>query len=276
MPSDQANRADTFRQLHEHERPLLLANAWSAASARVAEAAGAAAIGTTSFGMALDHGRTDGQLPYDTALMVAEEIARSVEVPVTVDLEAGRGDSPDDVRKSMTAVIATGAVGVNIEDSVPGEHGTLFDVASQAERLRAARAAAEDAGVPMYINARCDVFFGADVAADRAHDEVAERAGAYKDAGADGLFLPGLLDVDTIKAFTSRIKMPLNVMVLPGLPSLDELIAAGVKRISQGGASFIAAAGALHTMTAAYVNGELVPPADAIGAGFPLVPVLAR
>src|SRR3954453_868111 len=169
---DQVSRAEAFRRLHEESRPLLLANAWSAASARTAEAAGAAAIGTTSFGMALDHGRTDGELPFDTALAVVAEMARSVDVPVTFDLEAGRGATPEEVGRSMTAAIQTGAVGVNIEDAVPGQPGSLFEAGDQVARLGAARAAADASGVPVFINARCDVFFGANIPADRRNDEV--------------------------------------------------------------------------------------------------------
>ena len=127
----------------------------------IAAAAGAPAIGTTSFGVALDHGVADGeQLPIDVSLTVAREIARSVDVPVTFDFEAGRGATAAEVRASMAAVIETGVVGVNIEDARPGEPGVLFDVSAQVERLGAARAAADASGVPMFINARCDVFFG--------------------------------------------------------------------------------------------------------------------
>ena len=153
-----------FRDLHHGDQPLLLANAWSATSAVIAAAAGAPAIGTTSFGVALDHGVADGeQLPIDVSLTVAREIARSVDVPVTFDFEAGRGATAAEVGASMAAVIETGVVGVNIEDARPGEPGVLFDVSAQVERLGAARAAADASGVPMFINARCDVYFGASV-----------------------------------------------------------------------------------------------------------------
>src|SRR6476661_3226768 len=133
VSSRQVDRATAFRDLHHQSRPLLLANAWSATSALVAAAAGAAAIGTTSFGVALDHGVADGeQLPFDVALTVATDIAQSVDVPVTFDLEAGRGATAVAVEASMAAVIETGVVGVNIEDARPGEPGVLFDVATQA------------------------------------------------------------------------------------------------------------------------------------------------
>jgi len=269
--------ADTFRNLHHGDQPLLLANAWSATSAVIAAAAGAAAIGTTSFGVALDHGVTDGeQLPFEVALMVASEIARSVDVPVTFDFEAGRGATPAEVESSMAAVIETGVVGVNIEDARPGEPGVLFEVSAQADRLRGARSAADAAGVPIFINARCDVFFGASIPAERALDEVRSRAQAYADAGADGLFLPGLIDLEAIESIVAATALPLNVMVTPGLPSLEQLAAAGVRRISQGGSSFLAANGMLHSTMAAFVGGELHPPMQMVGAGLSVLPALVK
>ncbi len=277
MKERMANRAIAFRGLHHQDRPLLLANAWNATSAVIAAAAGAPAIGTTSFGVALDHGVIDGeQLPFDVALGVAKDIARSVDVPVTLDLEAGRGATAEAVGASMAAVIETGAVGVNIEDARPGESGVLFDVPTQVDRLRAARVAADASGVPIFINARCDVFFGAAIPAERALDEVQARAQAYEEAGADGFFLPGLTDLATIEAVVAVVGLPLNVMVAPGLPSLDQLAAAGVRRISQGGSSFLAASGMLHTMTTAYLAGELHPPVQMVGAGLGVLPSLIR
>ena len=162
-------------------------------------AAGAPAIGTTSFGVALNHGVWDGeQLPLDEALAVATAIVDAVEVPVSVDMEAGRGRSPAEVQQSVAAVIASGAVGINIEDSIPGRQAPSSTSSEQAERIAAARAAAEASGIPIFVNARCDVFFGADIEPDQRVEEVLLRSKSYQMAGADGLFLPGLLDVPTI------------------------------------------------------------------------------
>ena len=277
MRSERHARATTFRDLHHEDGPLLLANAWNATSAVIAAAAGAPAIGTTSFGVALDHGVGDGeQLPFDVALSVAREIALSVDVPVTFDFEAGRGATAEAVGASMAAVIDTGVVGVNIEDARPGEPGVLFDVPTQVDRLRAARSAAEASGVPMFINARCDVFFGASIPAESALDEACARARVYEDAGADGLFLPGLIDLAVIESVVAATALPLNVMVTPGLPSFEQLAAAGVRRISQGGSSFLAGSGMLHAMTAAYLGGELHPPIEMVGAGLSVLPALIR
>jgi 2-methylisocitrate lyase-like PEP mutase family enzyme len=268
----QYERARTFHALHATGQPLQLANAWDATSARVLAAAGAPAIGTTSFGVALNHGVWDGeQLPLDEALAVATAIIDAVEVPVSVDMEAGRGRSPAEVRQSVAAAIACGAVGINIEDSIPGRQGALFDASEQAERIAAARAAAEASGIPIFVNARCDVYFGADIEPDQRVEEVLLRSKSYQVAGADGLFLPGLLDVPTITALTAQVELPVNIMVGTGAPPLSELVGAGVRRLSQGGEPFLAMAGTLKLLTERYLAGELAPPAEAIGAGVSLL-----
>jgi 2-methylisocitrate lyase-like PEP mutase family enzyme len=274
---DQTARAERFRSLH-HDGPILqLVNVWDRTSARVAAASGAAALGTTSFGVAAANGYADGEhMPFDRVLDATAAIVAAVDVPVSLDLEAGHGPTPDAVRDAVAAAIGCGAVGVNIEDSVPGVVGSLVAVEVQAARLGAARAAAEDAGVPIFVNARCDVYFGADLPADRRVDEVLERADRYAAAGADGLFLPGLVDLDTIGAVVERTDLPLNVMVVPGIPSLAELDAAGVRRVSQGGASFLAVAGVLSSLATGYLAGDLVPPIDQFAAGLAMVPELVR
>jgi 2-methylisocitrate lyase-like PEP mutase family enzyme len=271
----QHDRAVRFRELHAGPRPLLLANAWDATSARVLAAAGVAAIGTTSFGVALDHGVLDGELlPFDDVLAVAGAIASAVEIPVSVDLEAGRGETPDDVQQSVAAVIDRGAVGINIEDTVPGQPGRLRHVESQSARIGAARAAAAASGIPIFVNARCDVWFGADVAPDARFDEAVRRATAYAAAGADGLFVPGLLDVEVIAEVTSQVALPVNVMVGVGAPSLDDLAAAGVRRLSQGGEPFLSVVGALKALTDGYLAGTLSAPPETVGAGASLIKAL--
>jgi 2-methylisocitrate lyase-like PEP mutase family enzyme len=271
----QLERALRFRELHERDHPLRLANAWDATSARILAAAGVSAIGTTSFGVALDHGVWDGeQLSFDAVLDVASSIVAAVDVPVTIDIEAGRGATPDDVQRSVAEVIACGAVGINIEDGIPGRPGALFDQADQAARIGAARAAAEASGIPIFINARCDVYFGAEVPPDERVGEVLLRAKAYRAAGADGLFLPGLLDAATMKRITTQFDLPVNIMVGTGAPPLPDLVDAGVRRLSQGGEPFVALAGTLKLLTERYLAGELAPPADALAAGASLLQTL--
>ncbi|WP_232320153.1 isocitrate lyase/PEP mutase family protein [Herbidospora daliensis] len=178
-------------------------------------------------------GRPDDQ--HLTRAEAADAVARitaAVELPVTADIEGGYGPGPEDVAESVTAVI--GAVGVNLEDcTAPG--GPLFDVADQAGRIRAARQAAADAGLPeLLINARTDVFlFGIGDPAGRL-DDVVTRAAAYAEAGADSLLVPGLLDLATLAELVSRTSLPVNAMAGPGAPDVEALRKAGVRRVSLG------------------------------------------
>ena len=226
--------AETLRRLHS-DGVLILPNAWDAGSAAMIELAGAQAIATTSGGIAWSFGRSDGQ-HLTRAVMIerVREIVATVSVPVTADIEGGYGPSPDDVAVTVTGAIAAGAVGVNLEDSrAPG--GPLFDPAGQAARIGGARAAAASAGLPgLFINARTDVFLAAvGVPQDRL-DDVLARATTYAEAGADGLFVPGLVDLPAIAKLTAASPLPVNVMAGPGAPPVAELAAAGVRRISVG------------------------------------------
>jgi 2-methylisocitrate lyase-like PEP mutase family enzyme len=232
--ADGQRKAQVFRSLHE-SGVLVLPNAWDAASAAVMAAEGARAIATTSGGVSWSLGRPDGEaLTRDLTTGQIHRIVDAVDVPVTADVEGGYGPAPEDVAKTVEAVITVGAVGVNIEDSrAPG--GPLYEVDEQAERLRAARVAAERAGLPeLFINARTDVFlFGIGDPGDRLADVIA-RAGAYEDAGVDSLFVPGLLDLDTLGELVKATSLPINAMAGPGAPSVAELQAAGVRRVTVG------------------------------------------
>ena len=275
--AEAAARARSFHSLHEEDAPLLLANVWDAASARAAVEAGARALGTTSFGIALEHGFSDGELlPLEVSIGVVREIVQAVPVPVTFDLEAGHGETARAVGDSVSAAIDAGVAGINLEDSRPDQPGALFSATQQAERIAGAQAASDREGVPIFVNARCDVYFGAQIDDARRQSEAVERAAAYASAGADGLFLPGLVDLETIKVIAAAVPLPLNVMVMPGLPDLAQLSTAGVKRISQGGALFLAMIGTVVTTTQRFLTGELVPSVEEFTAGFSTVPALVR
>ena len=231
---EQAERARAFAELHKAGEPLLLPNAWDVASAVAIASAGAKAIATTSAGVAWSLGVPDGAglggaglggagLGAERAAAVVARIVAAVGVPVSADIEAGY----EDVAATVAAVLAAGAVGVNIEDRRDGSG--LYEPAEQAGRLAAARAAAR--GMPLWINARTDVFLGG----SGRIDEVLSRSAAYAAAGADSLFVPGLVDVAAI-AELARGPLPVAVMVWPGAPSVAELAAAGVVRISLGSA----------------------------------------
>jgi len=213
--------AALFRSLHVPGTPLVLANAWDVASARIAEEAGSRAVATTSAGVAWSLGAPDGDvIDRESAVAAVRRVVTAVRVPVTADIESGFGDTPAEVAETVRAVVAAGAVGVNIEDS-------LRDVGEQCERYAAARSAAGDG---LYLNARIDTYLRGP--GDFA-DTVA-RAEAYLAAGADGIFVPGVVDPETVAALAAKIQAPLNVLAGPGAPSVPELARLGVARVSLG------------------------------------------
>ncbi|MDP9826222.1 isocitrate lyase/PEP mutase family protein [Kineosporia succinea] len=234
MTSTQQAKAKTLRSLHE-SGTFVLPNAWDAGSAAVVAAAGAKAIATTSGGVAWSLGRTDGHgLSRDESVDAIRRVASSVDLPVTADVEGGYGESPEDVAKTVTGAIEAGAVGVNLEDSkAPG--GPLFEPAQQAARLSAARAAAVAAGLPeLVINVRTDVFLFGIGAPEGRLDDVVARSAVYAEAGADSLFVPGLVDLDVLSALVKAVSLPVNVMAGPGAPTVSEFGAVGVRRVSLG------------------------------------------
>lgn len=229
-------RAARFHSLHQPGRPLVLFNAWDAGSARAVAAAGAPAIATGSWSVAAANGFEDGEhLPLPFALDNLRRIVAAVEVPVTIDLESGYGEAPEQVAATVEAALRCGAIGCNLEDSLPAD-GTLRPAAAQAGRLAQARRAAEQMHIDLFINARTDVFFQKP-APD--HDmgmveQALERARAYADAGASGLFVPGVVAETLIARLAEASPLPLNVMATPGAPPRARLAELGVARISHG------------------------------------------
>ncbi|WP_246238408.1 isocitrate lyase/PEP mutase family protein [Acrocarpospora corrugata] len=217
------------------ESVLVLPNAWDAASAAVIAAAGATAIATTSGGVSWSLGRGDGQqVSRGDMVAAARRIVDCVDLPVTVDAEGGYGPAPADVAATVRAMVEIGVVGVNLEDSTAAG-GPLFDLAEHTARLRAAREAAAAAGLPeFFINARTDVFLFAIGAPSGRLAETLTRTAAYADAGADGIFVPGLLDLDLLSTLCAESPLPVNAMAIPGGPTVTELANAGVRRISLG------------------------------------------
>ncbi|WP_052849240.1 isocitrate lyase/PEP mutase family protein [Streptomyces avicenniae] len=234
----QHDKARLLHALHAPDRPVLvLANVWDAAGARIVAAAGAPAVATTSAGVAWGLGAADGGgLPRALALELIARVAASVDLPVTADIETGFGASPDDVAVTVRGVLAAGAVGVNIEDADTEGRGPLRPVAEQAERLRAAREAADAAGVPLFLNARVDTYLRqVGDPADRLRATL-DRAAAYVAAGADGVFVPHVRDLPTVSALARELTVPLNVSGVPGSPPVPDLAAAGAARVSLGAA----------------------------------------
>ncbi|AWV03223.1 isocitrate lyase/phosphoenolpyruvate mutase family protein [Burkholderia sp. JP2-270] len=236
-----------FRSLHRAGQPLALFNVWDAGSARTAADAGAVALATGSWSVAAANGFGDGeQMPRARAMEVLARIARATDLPVTVDLESGYGERPEDVAETIALSIEAGAVGCNLEDSFPAT-GELRDVEAAAARLAAARQAADRAGADYFINARTDVFFKApaDTHDERLLDATLARARAYAAAGADGLFVPGLQSPALIRKLTAASPLPVNVMRVAETPTLAELAEYGVARISHGPYPYLQAMKAL-------------------------------
>jgi 2-methylisocitrate lyase-like PEP mutase family enzyme len=241
-----ADTAERFRSLHRSGTPLVLPNAWDVASARLVEDAGAAAVATSSAGVAWSLGAPDGdRLDRDRAVDLVARVARAVRVPVTADVENGFAADPAGVAETIRAVIEAGGVGVNLEDVTYGDDGpTLNPIQEQVERIRAARQAADTAGVPLYLNARTDIYLLGIGAPETRLPAVLERAAAYREAGADGIFVPGTTDPDTVAALVKGINAPVNILAGPGAPTIGELAALGVARVSIGSKLTAAAYGA--------------------------------
>jgi 2-methylisocitrate lyase-like PEP mutase family enzyme len=236
MTNMQIERAQTFEQLHVPGKPLVLFNVWDAGSAIAVAKAGAQAIATGSWSVAAAHGVEDGEaLALSDVLANAARIARAVDVPVTIDFEAGYGATPDEVGASVAALVATGAIGVNIEDRFIDRDG-LQSIADQAARIGAARRAAETAGVPLFINARTDIFLNASAATHSSAmvDEAIARSHAYAEAGARGFFVPGLVHEGLLERVCRECPLPVNVMMFAAAPSAARCAELGVARISHG------------------------------------------
>ena len=240
-------KAERLRQLHRTGRPLILPNAWDAGSAVVFAASGCPALATSSAGIAFAAGFPDGERMLRDAMIAAVgRIAARVAVPVSADMEAGYGATPEDVADTVRGVIASGAVGINIEDGLDG--GGLRDPADMLARLRAARMAADAAGVPLFLNARTDVFWQRIGPENQRLALAVERLRAYRDAGADGLFVPGRMDLPTIRALAAATDRPLNVLGGAGMPSIPELASAGVARVTVGSGPMRAAMGVVRAI----------------------------
>ncbi|MGH8041327.1 MAG: isocitrate lyase/PEP mutase family protein [Rudaea sp.] len=229
----QQRKAQAFRAMHDRSRILLLPNAWDAVSARLFAQAGFTAIATTSGGVAWSLGYADGEhAPREEIIAATARIARSVELPVSADIEAGFGARPAAVADTVRAIVDAGAVGINLEDSAPGSHH-LRDPEDAAARIDAARKAASATGVDIVINARIDTYLQGQGDDDTARlQDTLRRARVYLAAGADCVYPIGLSDAPTIAAIVKAVNAPINVGARPGMPSLDELARLGVARVS--------------------------------------------
>jgi 2-methylisocitrate lyase-like PEP mutase family enzyme len=240
-----------FSALHDHDTPLLLPNAWDAASARLLQECGASAIATSSAAVAWACGYADGgALPREELLSSLRSITRVVSIPLSADVEDGYGDDPEAVAALAADIVGAGAVGINIEDGA-GAPDLL------AAKIRAIRARL--GGTPLFINARTDVYLAGMAQGDAAVAMTIERLRLYRDAGADGGFVPGLADADVAQRIADAVPLAVNVMAMPALPPVAALADAGIRRISLGPALFKLAYAHADRAARAFLGGDLAP-----------------
>ncbi len=247
MTSRNPAAASAFRRLHEGGL-LVLANAWDAGSARLIESLGGKAIATSSAAVAWSHGYADGDLlPVPLLVATVAEIARLVSVPLSVDVEGGYSTDPTAVAGTVAAVIDAGGVGINIEDGT-GEPDLL------CAKIEKSKAAGARLGVEVFVNARADVYLRDLAPVERRLEETLARAGRYRAAGADGIFVPGVTDANEIRTIAATVGLPLNVLARRGLPDGSALEALGVRRLSAGSGVATAALGRIASLAAEFLR----------------------
>lgn len=234
---EQAQQTRRFRERHYGPTPLLLPNPWDPGSARLLASLGFEALATTSSGFAASRGRLDGSLARDTVLNHVADIVAATDLPVSADLENCYADTPEGVAETARAVVSTGAAGFSIEDYSGRADDPVYDASLAAERVSAAAEAAHTASAHLVITARAEnhIRHGADLA------DTLQRLQAFREAGADVVYAPGLTHSDDIAAVVSAVDCPVNVLAIPGVPTVAELGRLGVARVSVGGAFTFAA-----------------------------------
>ena len=246
MAQEQA-KAAALRVLHTGKQILLLPNAWDVASARIIEESGFKAVATSSAGVAFSLGYPDGQvIPRDEMLAAIARIVNAVKVPVTADVESGYGKTPEDAARTARAVLDAGAVGMNLEDAVADSSAALVDLPLQLEKIRAVREMGSRLRIPLVLNARTDVYLLQIGDPATRYDETVHRLSAFRDAGADCVFVPGVRHAPTIGRLVADLKCPVNILAGPGSPSVLELSKLGVARVSLGSGPMRAALGHLR------------------------------
>lgn len=252
---EQSLKAETFHRLHQQSSTFVLPNAWDVISAKMFEECGFKAIGTTSAGIAASLGYLDGQsIPLNKMVETIENIAKSVSVPVSADIEAGYGHTVEEVLETVKVVAAAGAIGINLEDGTSDSNRPIFDISSQVDKIAAIKELSESRNMPLFINARTDLYWLNIGDSSTRLQEAIKRAKAYQDAGADCIFIPGLTDRKIIKKIREEISCPINLLVDQEMPSLSELSDIGIERLSCGSVPFRATLTFLRTISEEIVN----------------------
>ena len=243
---NQNEKAKRFAELHVKGAPLLLYNAWDAGSAKSILEAGAPAIATSSWSVAEAQGYRDGEaIPLELAEQIIGRISATIDIPVTVDFEGGYSEDDGELAYNIARLLGLGVIGINFEDRVVQGTG-LYDIDRHAARIATIRAAAEQRTIDLFINARTDLFLGQGRDPAGSITEAVERSKAYADAGASGFFIPGLQEEALIGEICEGVALPVNVMIMDGVPSIERLTELGVARISWGPISYLQAMTALE------------------------------
>lgn len=262
-----SGNAAVFRRLHQ-DGLLILANVWDGGSARLVEGLGAKAIATTSAGVAWSHGYADGDLlPVPLLLATVSDIARVTRVPLTVDVEGGYSSDPATVGETVAAVVGVGAVGINIEDGASAPD-------LLCAKVEHVKRAVSRHGADVFVNVRTDVYLRSLAPPEKRVEETLARAARYRAAGADGLFVPGIVDRAEIRAMVAGTSLPLNVLVRPGLPGAAELQSLGVRRLSAGSDVAEAAYGRMRSLVGAFLKDGASEPLSEGAIPYPEVQAL--
>ncbi|WP_257141267.1 isocitrate lyase/PEP mutase family protein [Priestia megaterium] len=247
---NQLLKFQNFQQLHKESYAFVLPNAWDVISAKIFEKNGFPAVATTSAGIAMSLGYTDGEkIPFEQMLGAVKRIINSVNIPVSVDLESGYGRSINEVVDNARQIILAGGIGINLEDGTGDLDSPILDVSLQVERISEIRLLSKSLKVPLFINARTDLYWLNIGDLDLRLQEAISRGKAYQKAGADCIFIPGLYDIESIKKVRQELSCPINLLSGPNLPSINTLAQVGIERISTGSAPFRATATLLQRIT---------------------------
>lgn len=255
----QSAKAEKFRALHQGPKLLVLPNAWDAASAALVQAAGFPAIATTSAGCAIALGFADGnRVPRDEMVAAVRRIAAAVDIPVSADMEAGYGDGAESAARLARELVEAGAIGLNLEDGTGDDSKPFKDLGQSVDEIRALRETSDSLGVRLVINARTDTFWEGRGTPEENLDAALNRCKAYRAAGADSSFIPGIKDLALIERFARKVGGPLNVLAWPGMPSFERLERAGLRRLSFGGTTSRVAYGNFYRVLKDLLSGESV------------------